>query len=305
MIEAEGITKNFGDFTVLSDVSLKVKKGEIYGLIGYNGVGKTTLLKILSGIYRADSGTAKINGRSVYENPQMKQKCFFMTEEAAFFHQFSLNKMRKFYSGYYPKWSDETFKGLVEWFGVDPVMKISRFSKGMQRQASLILTFSTRPEYLFLDEAFDGLDYSMRRQICEMFRYYVETEEASLLVFSHNLKELEDLADHIGMLCDGKLAFDGSTKYMRENYQACEFIYKEDMSGLLSVRHELLEIKKCVNEEYRKNRYYCIINGSEEEACRSLSQVGAENIQIRPIQLEEFFLKERKERDADWKEIFK
>lgn len=305
MIEAVRITKRFGDFTVLSNVSLKVEKGGIYGLIGYNGVGKTTLLKILSGIYRADSGSARINGKTVYENPDIKERCFFMTEEASFFQQSSLNKMRKFYSGYYSAWSDVTFEGLVKWFGVDPDARISRFSKGMQRQASLILAFSTRPEYLFLDEAFDGLDYSMRKQVCRMFRYYVKNKNAAILVTSHNLKELEDLADHIGMLHEGKLTFDNSTKQMRETYQACEFVYRGDKSSLYVDGTELLEVKEHIDGSCLNNLYYCIINSSEENARARLLDAGAEDIQIRPIQLEEFFLKERKERDADWEEIFK
>ena len=214
MIEAAHITKKFGAFQVLSDISLTVKKGQIYGLIGYNGVGKTTLLKILSGIYRPDSGSARVGGTPVYENPQIKQKCFFMTEEAPFFQQSSLHEMRKFYAGYYPAWNDDTFEALLKWFGVDPDMKISRFSKGMQRQASLILAFSTRPEYLFLDEAFDGLDYYMRKQVCEMFRFYVKERNAAILVTSHNLKELEDLAARIGMLDNGTLTFDSEETAM-------------------------------------------------------------------------------------------
>ena len=305
MISAEHITKSFDDFTVLSDVSLTVKKGEIYGLIGYNGVGKTTLLKIMCGIYRPDSGRALINGQPVYENPAVKQQCFFMTEEASFFLQSSLNRMRKFYSGYYPDWSDDTFNGLVEWFGVDPSMKISRFSKGMQRQASLILAFSTRPEYLFLDEAFDGLDYSMRIQVRDMFRFYVKNRGATILVTSHNLKELEDLADHIGMLHEGRLTFDDSTGQMRKSYQACEFTYAGDIESIGISEIELIEKTDILDEKTDSARYYCIIHASEKDARRKLQAAGAEDIQSRPVQLEEFFRMERKERDVDWEKIFR
>lgn len=303
MIRAEHITKKFGDFTVLSDVSFCVPGGEIYGLIGYNGVGKTTLLKILSGIYRPDSGVAMIQEEPVYENAELKQQCFFMTEEAAFFHQSSLNKMRRFYSGYYPNWSDKTFQGLIEWFGVDPTMKISRFSKGMQRQASMILAFSTRPKYLFLDEAFDGLDYTMRKQIREMFRYYAKAENAAILVTSHNLKELEDLADHIGMLNDGRLVFNDATRQMRENYQACTFTCEGDIENIMKLELELLEHADR-HSGSGQNSYFCIINSSADDAENKLKQAGAENLQIRPVQLEEFFRKERKERNVDWEDIF-
>jgi len=128
MIQVEHISKKFGDFPVLKDISFCADEGAIYGLIGYNGVGKTTLMKIISGIYRPDAGTVRINGEPVYENASVKKQCFFMTEEATYFSQASLMQMRRFYRGYYENWSDHTFQGLIRLFGVDPNMKISRFS---------------------------------------------------------------------------------------------------------------------------------------------------------------------------------
>ncbi len=207
MIRVEQLSKKFGDTYVLKDISFEAEEGQVYGLVGYNGVGKTTLMKILGGIYRPDSGSVRINGEPVYENAKIKRQCFFMTEEATFFPQASLNQMRKFYRGYYTHWSDDTFEGLVRMFGLDPDMKISRFSKGMQRQASLTMAFSTRSSYYFLDESFDGLDLNMRRRMRDMLIYYTHTFGALLMVSSHNLSELEDLADQIGMLDDGQITF--------------------------------------------------------------------------------------------------
>lgn len=304
MISAENVNKRFGDFNVLSNITFDVEKGEIYGLIGYNGAGKTTLLKILNGIYRPDSGKVEIDGKQVYENPEIKQQCFFMTEEALFFSQASLNKMRKFYEGYYPKWSDTTFHGLVEWFGIDPSVKIERFSKGMQRQASLILAFSARPEYMFLDEAFDGLDSSMRRQIRKMFTYYAKEKNAAIVVTSHNLSELESLADRVGMLHESRLAFDDSVARMKQNCRVYEFVYAGDRSALLSVKPELLEITELLDEEGRINRYCCIVSGAADDVRKKLLDAGAGEIREREIHLEEFFRKERKEREADWEKIF-
>lgn len=299
MIEASHINKRFGTFEVLSDISFQVPEGEIYGLIGYNGVGKTTLLKILSGIYRPDGGTVRIAGQAIYENPEIKRQCFFMTEEATFFSQSSLKQMRKFYKGYYPEWQDSTFERLVEWFGVNPSMKISQFSKGMQRQAGLILAFSTRARYLFLDEAFDGLDYTMRKQMQDMIMYYARSRKATLLVSSHNLRELEDLADYIGMLSDGKLVFNDSTKQMQEHYQTCRFLLPEEIDPFTFEKKLSAEL---VEKETRG--YLCIIKASKEEAEQRLVQLGAKEIQIRPVHLEEFFRKERKVQNVDWKEIF-
>lgn len=295
MITVEHISKKFGDALVLNDISFQAKEGEIYGLIGYNGVGKTTLMKIISGIYRPDGGQVRMDGALVYENAQMKKQCFFMTEEATYFAQASLMQMRKFYRGYYENWSDQTFHGLISLFGVDPNMKISRFSKGMQRQASLVLAFSTHSKYLFLDEAFDGLDFTMRRTMRDMLIYYARTHQALLLVSSHNLKELEDLADKIGMLSEGALVFNDSTKHMREQFCTCHFHAPEHMDlGSLNA--------KLVEED--EDGWLCIMEVSESEARLRLEQAGAENIRIRPIGLEEFFRKERKEKEIDWKEIF-
>ena len=295
MIEVEHISKKFGDFLVLDDISFRAKEGEIYGLIGYNGVGKTTLMKIISGIYRPDAGSIQMDGKPVYENADAKKQCFFMTEEATYFSQASLMQMRRFYRGYYEKWSDQTFEGLIRLFGVDPNMKISRFSKGMQRQASLVLAFSTHSRYLFLDEAFDGLDFTMRRTMREMLVYYARTQNALLLVSSHNLKELEDLADTIGMLSEGKLVFDDTTEHMRSSSCTCRFTVTEE-TDLSCLEAKLLE------EE--EDGYMCILECSMEEARERLIQAGTENIRMRPIQLEEFFRKERKEKHIEWKEIF-
>jgi ABC-2 type transport system ATP-binding protein len=296
MIEAVHISKKFGDFKVLSDINFQVQEGEIYGLIGYNGVGKTTLMKILCGVYRPDEGSVTINGVPVYENAELKRQCFFMTEEATFFAQASLNQMRRFYRGYYPGWNDTTFDGLVKWFGVDPDKKIGQFSKGMQRQASLTLAFSTRARYLFLDEAFDGLDVSMRCRMREMLQYYAKAKNATLLVSSHNLKELEDLVDHIGMLSEGELIFDDSTKRMKESYQTCQFTFEGKKEELADLQTDVLQ--------QTLQGYTCILNMTEDEAYQHLVQAGAKDIRIRPVELEEFFRKERKEQEVEWEEIF-
>ena len=296
MLKVQGITKYFGDFKVLSDISFEVRQGEIYGLIGYNGVGKTTLLKIICGIYRPDGGNVLLDGESVYENASAKGKCFFMTEESAYFAQSNLMQMRRFYKGYYPGWSDKTFFGLTDLFGVSPEMKISRFSKGMQRQAGLILAFSTRSPYLYLDEAFDGLDFTMRRMMKEMLKYYAENQKGTMIISSHNLKELEDLADHIGMLSEGELVFNDSTARMGEQFHTCLFRTEDKNADLSGLKAQLLEKE---GEDY-----LCIMECTQEEAAIRLKKAGAVDIRIRPIQLEEFFRKERKEKEVDWKEIF-
>jgi ABC-2 type transport system ATP-binding protein len=228
MITVSHITKKFGDFTVLSDINFQVSEGEIYGLVGYNGVGKTTLFKIMCGIYRANQGSVQIDNAAIYENPTLKSQCFLMTEESAVFSQATLNQMRKFYKGYYPTWSDHTFDQLTSCFSINPNKKVSQFSKGMQRQANLILAFSTRTKYLFLDEAFDGLDLTMRNLVREMIRYYAKEKKAAILISSHNLLELEELVEHIGMLSNGKLVFDDTTAKMKQHYGTLEEFFQKE-----------------------------------------------------------------------------
>lgn len=296
MIEVGHVTKSFGRTCVLRDVSFLVPEGKIYGLIGYNGVGKTTLLKIISGIYRPEKGTVKIGGMAAYENPAVKRQCFFMTEEVTFFQQASLLDMRKFYRGYYRSWNDHAYQELLKVFGISPDKKIGSFSKGMQRQAGLILAFSSGVSVLFLDEAFDGLDYSMRCLMKEMLRYYVKAKKASILISSHNLYELEDLADSIGMLSEGELIFNDTTAHMKEQYQKCVFEAPEGIDG--DSRVGLLHLKK------DGETWECIIHGTRAEAYRILEELKAENIRIRPIQLEEFFEIEREMKRVDWEKVF-
>ena len=296
MLEVSGITKSFGDFNVLSDISFKAEEGQIYGLIGYNGVGKTTLLKIMCGIYRPDAGTVCIQEQPVYEHADIKRQCFFMTEESTHFHQASLKQMQKFYRGYYPGWNDQTFQNLVNLLGMNTGMKISRFSKGMQRQAGLILAFASRARYLFLDEAFDGLDVTMRQTMKEMIRFYAKKEQALIVVSSHNLMELEHLADRIGMLNEGELIYNESLEWMHQHYCTCSFFLPDASADVSGLAAQLLERKG--------QEYTCVIEASREEAVQRLGEIGAVLKEIRPIQLEEFFRKERREKNVDWEKVF-
>ena len=215
MIEAAGISKSFVKRETLKNISFKAYQGEIYGLIGYNGVGKTTLMKILSGIYRPDSGEVTAAGQTIYENVDVKKECFFMTEEPPIFSGACMNRMRDFYKGYYPFWDDKVFKGLTDFFELDPTVQVERFSKGMQRQAGLVLAFSSSARYLFLDEAFDGLDETMRKSLSQMIKTYAVRNNAVMIVSSHNLNELEHLADRIGFINNGEMIFDGSLDEIR------------------------------------------------------------------------------------------
>lgn len=299
MLKVSNISKSFGKAQVLSDVSFQIQDGEIYGLIGYNGVGKTTLMKIICGIYRPDSGKVWSDKKPMYENPERKSDSFFMTEEISAFSQSTLDSMRKFYRGYYPDWSDGIYERLLQIFHMESGRRIGQFSKGMQRQAGLILSFSANTKLLLLDEAFDGLDFGIRRQVREMMRCYARERNAVILISSHNLSELEELADRVGMISNGKMIYNDATGSMREQYQVCRL--KENAAALGEVMNGLggRWVMKQAGEDYY------ILSGNPDEVQKLMNPWMQEIQEIRPIKLEEFFQKERNEEEIDWKEIFK
>lgn len=203
MIELKSVTKKYGKHTIVRDVSCVYENGRIYGLIGYNGSGKTTLLKTIAGIFRPDGGEITADGVSTEENEAYRGNSFLMTEELFFDPQSTPDGMRRLYRGYYPSWNDDVYERLLRLFGLNRRGKIAGFSKGMQRQTGLLLALSVMPQYLFLDETFDGLDVAKRIMLTKILKKYAAEKNALVIVTSHYLKELEHIADEIGMI-DGE-----------------------------------------------------------------------------------------------------
>lgn len=203
MVEVINITKKFDDFTAIEDISFSVPDGSIYGLIGYNGAGKTTLLKTVAGVYKAEDGVVLLNGSSVFDNSYEKQRLFYVPDEIFFENYSTMEKMAKFYNGFYPKFNYNIFYKLSEVFNLDVKKRINSFSKGMQRQAEIVLGISTTPKYLLFDESFDGLDPAKRALIKGLLFEYVKINNASVIISSHDLHELEGICDYFGLI-DGK-----------------------------------------------------------------------------------------------------
>lgn len=205
MITATGVTKKFDGFTALDNVSFTIKDGSIFGLVGSNGSGKSTLLRLIAGVLKADNGVIGVDGVKSFDNPYVKSKIAFLGDTPYFFNQSTLKEMAKFYASLYESFDYNAYKNMLKIFPLDENKKISSFSKGMQRQASLILAISTRPKYLLMDEAFDGLDVVMRRTLANILSLAIEESNLTVVIASHNLKELEDIADHIALIHNGKL----------------------------------------------------------------------------------------------------
>ena len=208
MIEVEGLFKSFEDFEALSGLHLTVNKGSIYGLIGVNGSGKTTLIKHLAGIYMPNSGSIKMDGEDVFDNIAIKERLGIIPDDLYFYPGYSLKNEAKFYSKLYPNWNEDRYKELVSVFELPENKKLSKFSKGMQKQAAFILTMSTMPDYLILDEPVDGLDPIVRRRVWKYIVADVAERQMTVLVSSHNLRELEGLVDTVGIMYKGAVKFE-------------------------------------------------------------------------------------------------
>ena len=218
MIEIEHVSKRFGGMTALEDVTLSVADGTVYGLVGYNGAGKTTLLKIVAGVYKPDAGSVRIDGVSMHDDRASHDSLFIVADEPYFLPQATPETMRSFYRGYYPRWSDEVFERLLALFSLDPTAKVAGFSKGMQRQLGILLGFSTGVKTMLLDESFDGLDLGKRNLLKRLLKAYAREKCAAIILSSHNLRELEDAADHLGMIKNCRLSFDGSVEEVHGRY---------------------------------------------------------------------------------------
>ncbi|MCL2387557.1 MAG: ABC transporter ATP-binding protein [Defluviitaleaceae bacterium] len=205
MIKIENLTKDFDGYTALNGLNLSVSKGSIYGLVGVNGAGKTTVIKHLAGVYRGDEGVIQIDGEDVYDNVNVKSKMGYVTDDLYFFPQYSLQMLGKFYAKMYSKWNESRFAGLLELMELDAKRRVGRFSKGMQKQAALALSLSTMPEFLLLDEPIDGLDPIVRKRIFEWIIDDVAERKMTVLISSHNLKEMDGICDTVGIIKRGTM----------------------------------------------------------------------------------------------------
>ncbi len=233
MIEVRGLTKRFGDFTALEGLDMNVDTGAIYGLIGVNGSGKTTLIRQLTGVLRPDSGSITIDGESVYDNVDVKKKVGYVPDELWFIGNYSLNGMASFYRGLYGSWNEERFRAMAADFGLKADQKLSRFSKGMQKQAAFTLVMSAMPEYLILDEPIDGLDPLMRKKLWGYILGDVADRKLTVLISSHNLRELEGICDCIGIIKDKKIGFEGRLDELQTELSdmSLEEIFIYEMEG--------------------------------------------------------------------------
>ncbi len=267
MIKGTALTKKFENKVALNAIDFEMKDGCVYGLVGSNGSGKSTLLRLISGVYIADGGSIEVDGESCFNNPAVKQQIAFLGDTPYFIPQSTLNEMKRFYKSLYESFDDETYERLLTVFPLDRTARISTMSKGMQRQAALILAMSTKPKYLLLDEAFDGLDVVMRRVLANIILDGVEQNGLTAVIASHNLRELEDIVDHIALIHNGNLLFNDQTDKLKGNIHKIQaaFNHVPDLSVF-----DALDVMKI---ERTGSLLQMIVRGDREEIMKFIKNL--------------------------------
>ena len=285
MIEVNGLVKRFDGFTALDGTSVTVPAGSVYGLVGPNGAGKSTLIRHLTGIYRQDAGAVRIGGEDVWENAGLKARVGVIPDDWYYFSQSTIRDMCRFYRGLYPGFSMERYERLKEVFAIDERRAIRRLSKGMQKQAAFWLVLSCMPDYLVLDEPVDGLDPVMRRQVWSLVMGDVSQRGTTVLVSSHNLRELEDVCDHVGIMDRGKVLLERSLAQLQDNMVKLQVVFQD---GVTEVPEDLpvLHVSKT------GRIHTLIMRMNAEEATAKLAAYSPLLVDAVPLTLEEIFIYE-------------
>ncbi len=287
MIQIENLTKTFDGFTALNNLNLNIQQGSIYGLVGVNGSGKTTIIKHLAGIYRQDSGTVLMEGKPVYDNISIKERVGYISDDL-FFFTYSLKTMRVFYKNLYKNWNDQRYETLVNLFKLDQIRKLNKFSKGMQKQAAFILAMSTMPDFLLLDEPIDGLDPFVRKLVMQQIVEDVASRNLTVLVSSHNLKEMEGICDSIGIVKQGKMIIERNLDDLKSDVHKVQVAYSQETPqgrekyGDLNILHF----------ESRGSIELLVVRGTEDEIYNRIRKINPLVYDILPLTLEEIFIYE-------------
>ena len=285
MIEVKNAVKSFGGFHALDGTDITVPDGSIYGLVGPNGAGKSTVIRHITGIYRPTSGEVLVDGERVYENPGKKALMAAIPDDWYYFPSATIRDMMKFYRGFYPSFDMERYEKFKEVFSLPEKSAIRRLSKGMQKQAAFWLAMCCRPKYLILDEPVDGLDPVMRRQVWSLIMADVAEHGTTVLVSSHNLRELEDVCDHVGIMNKGKVLLERSLSDLQENIVKLQVVWSGEVPALpgdLAVLHT----------SHVGRVYTYIVRGSAGEVKGHMAQLTPLMLEALPLSLEEIFIYE-------------
>lgn len=306
MIELKNVTKQFDDFKVLDGVNLEIPKGTAFGLLGSNGAGKSTILRLISGIYSAEQGEVLTDGENVFDNPAVKERIFFINDETIQFTSFTLKELKDYYKRFYPKFSEELFEKLRNTINLPLDKKLNAFSKGMKRQAVVITALACQTDYLLLDEAFDGLDPTMRIIVKRMLFDAMVDRELTTVISSHNLKEINEICDSAALLHQGKIIFSRELDSIKGNVHKIQVAFNMDDSAVIREYSKEDIIKSGIEVlHFEKNQsiYYIIAKGEVDEIKKKLKSKNPVVMDIIPLSLEEIFIYEMEAQGYDFNAI--
>ncbi|MCC8121425.1 MAG: ABC transporter ATP-binding protein [Oscillospiraceae bacterium] len=298
MIEVQNVVKKFDGFAALNGLTMTVPTGAVYGLVGPNGAGKSTILRHITGIYQQDEGEVLVDGQQVYENPAIKARIASIPDELYYFLSASTKDMMCFYKGFYPRFDQKRYEALKDIFStVKPTHPIRRLSKGMQKQSAFWLALCCHPDYLVLDEPVDGLDPVMRRQVWGLLMSDVAEHGTTVLVSSHNLRELEDVCDHVGILSKGKVLVERSLSELQGNTVKVQVVFQEKEIPKFPEDMQILHTSQT------GRLTTMIVRGTNEEVINRLSVYTPLLLEALPLSLEEIFIYELGGEDYAVREI--
>ena len=286
MLNIRCVSKKLGNKKVLDQVNLQIQDGSIFGLVGPNGAGKSTQLRILAGVIREDAGVVTWDNEPIFDNPAVKKDILFISDEPYYFYNASISDMKQFYQLWYPSFDEDEYAHYLKLFHLDEKMPLAQFSKGMKRQAFIIFALAIAPKLLLLDEVFDGLDPMMRLMFQRALAKSVEEKKMTVLISSHNIRELEDICDSFGILDDHCITTSGDIESVRENVHAIQLAFKEEVDPSLFDHLDVLSIR--VESKFAK----LVVKGNVEKIINYLRSLDPVILEVQNINLEEVFLYE-------------
>ena len=298
MIEIKNVSKTYGDVKSLENINSTIAAGSIYGLIGSNGSGKSTLLRIMSGIMRGDEGQIDYDGESVFENPDVKKSFVFLSDEQYFLPGSTLDEMAGIYASFYPDFSREKYHELAKLFNLPYDRKINTFSKGMKKQASVLLALASNVKYILCDETFDGLDPVMRQLVKKLLANEVVTNGMTAVIASHNLREIEDICDHIGLLHKGGILFESELDSLKREIHAVQIVLEDDIK-----ESDVFADFHVVSSTKRGSLSTIVVRGERDAVEAAAKAASPQFCEIIPLTLEEIFISEMEERGYDYSEV--
>ncbi len=297
MIVIENVSKHFDDHRALDGVNLHAKPGCVYGLVGPNGSGKTTLIKSLCGVYRTNGGTITVDGETVYNNPSIKEKMMYIPDDLFVPATYTVRDMMLLYKSMYPAFSQELYEELKGLFQIDEKKRVARLSKGMQKQVAFWISISCQPEVIVMDEPVDGLDPVMRKKVWSVILQEVERRGVTVLISSHNLRELEDVCDHVGILHQGKMLLEKPLSDMKSDTVKLQVAFSGEFPK------ELLEELSVLHHTENGKVHLLIVRGEQDEVIQKAESFSPLLSECVPLTLEEVFIYELGGKGYDFKNI--